>query len=78
MDRQTVRQRERERKLRGEGIPPKVTTAGGLGLPIVPHTALRTLKVHTVAIVDRFRLEQVTIVMLVILGQVPHVELTMK
>ena len=69
--------RERGGKLSGEGIPPRVTATWVLGLPVVPHTALRTLKVHIVVIVDRFRLEQVTIVALVILGQVPQVELTM-
>ena len=49
---------------------------GRLGLPMVPHATLRTLKVHTVGVVDRVGAEQVTIVVLVTIGQTPQVELT--
>ena len=67
-------------KRRGEGerereLPPRVTTTGMLGVPMVPHATLRTLKVHMVRVVDRLRSEQVTIVAFVIIGHVPQVVL---
>ena len=49
---------------------------GRLGLPMVPHATLRILKVHMVGVVDRGGAEQVTIVVLVTIGQTPQVELT--
>ena len=72
--------REGERIRRGEKererLPARVTMIGRLGLPMVPHATLRTLKVHMVGVVDRVGAEQVTIVVLVTIGQTPQVELT--
>ena len=51
---------------------------GGLGIPIVSHATRRTLKMHEVGVDDRVNPEQVTIVLFVIVGHVPQVELTMK
>ena len=56
-------------------LPPRVTTAGRLGLPTVSHATLRTLKVHMVGVVDRLRAEQMTIVVVATIGQAPQDEL---
>ena len=70
MGREREREREKEREL-----PPRVTTTGRLGVPMVPHATLRTLKVHMVRVVDRLKSVQMAIVAFVMIGQVPQVEL---
>ena len=52
------------------------TVTGSLGFPISPHSSVWIIKVHILAVEDRFKSEQVTWVELVVLGQVPQLNIT--